>query len=128
MVENARRTSPLRFAPLLIAYALLGACSRNDGPTVIDGSSQAAFEQSLQAARRDVGPKDRLKLEAAIREHQARMFAKADNRQEYERLVRQGMDGLTAPAIVGQFDKDVDRVSGKAADAVFDAKRALKEL
>ena len=42
--------------------------------------------------------------------------------------MRRGMDGLTAPAIVRQFDKDVDRVSGKAADAMFDAKRALKEL
>lgn len=118
----------MRFVTLLIACNLLVACSRNDGPTVIDGSSQASFESSLAAARRDVGPKDRIKLEAAIREHQARMFAKADNRQEYERLVRQGMDGLTAPAIVRQFNKDVDRVGGKAADAVFDAKRVLKDL
>jgi hypothetical protein len=38
------------------------------------------------------------------------------------------MDGLTAPAIVRQFNKDVDRVGGKAADAVFDAKRVLKDL
>lgn len=117
----------MRLAPILIACNLLVACSGNDGPTVIEGSSQAAFESSLAAARRDVGPKDRLKLEAAIGE-QARMFAKADNRQEYERLVRQGMDGLTASAIVRQFNKDVGRVSGKAADAVFDAKRALKDL
>jgi hypothetical protein len=118
----------MRLVPILIACNLLVACGGNDGPTVIDGSSEAAFESSLAAARRDVGAKDRIKLEAAIREYQARMFAKADNRQEYERLVRQGMDGLTAPAIVRQFNKDVDRVSGKAADAVFDAKRALKDL
>ncbi|WP_156135783.1 hypothetical protein [Novosphingobium subterraneum] len=95
---------------------------------MIDGSSEASFESTLAAARRDVGPKDRIKLEAAIREFQAQMFAKADNRQEYQRLVREGMDGLTAPGIVRQFDKDVDRVSGQAADAVFDAKRAIKNL
>ncbi|MDX3898992.1 MAG: hypothetical protein QHC40_00495 [Sphingobium sp.] len=115
----------MRLAPLLIACIALAGCDGGGGPTVIDGSSQDAFETSLAAARRDVGPRDRLKLEAAIREHQARMFAKADDRREYQRLVREGMDGLTAPVIVAQFDKDVDRVSGQAADAVFTAKRAL---
>lgn len=107
---------------------LLSACGSTASPTVIDGSSQAAYEASLKAARREVGPADRIKLEAAIHEHEAHMFAKADNRQEYRKLVRQGMDGLTAPAIVAQFDKDVVRVKGQAADAVFDAKRALKGL
>ncbi|WP_272937804.1 hypothetical protein [Sphingobium herbicidovorans] len=41
--------------------------------------------------------------------------------------MRHGMDGLTAPAIAAQLNKDIDRVNRKAADAVFDAKRALKE-
>jgi hypothetical protein len=104
---------------------LVIGCGDADGPTVIDGSSQAAYEASLAEARGDVGPSDRIKLEAAISEHRARMFAKADDRQEYQRLVREGMDGLTAPAIVAQFDEDVTRVKGQAADAVFDAKRAL---
>lgn len=118
----------MRLFSTLVACAVLGACGRSDQPTVIDGSSQSAFEDTLSQARRDVGPSDRLKLEAAIREHEARMFAKADNRQEYQKLVRQGMDGLTAPGIVKQFDKDVVRVKGQAADAIFDAKRALKGL
>lgn len=119
----------MRLPPvLLIACTLLTACGGSDGPTVIDGSSQVAFETSLKQARADVGPGDRIKLVAAIHEHQARMFAKADNRQEYQRLVREGMDGLTAPGIVAQFDKDVVRVKGQTADAVFDAKRALKGL
>lgn len=118
----------MRSASIVIACSLVIACSENKAPTVIDGSSEASFESTLAAARRDVGPKDRIKLEAAIREFQAQMFAKADNRQEYQRLVREGMDGLTAPGIVRQFDKDVNRVSGQAADAVFDAKRAIKDL
>lgn len=113
--------------PLVVAACLLAAgCGEAGGPTVIDGSSEAAFEESLKDARGDVGPRDRIKLEAAISEHRARMFAKADNRQEYQRLVREGMDGLTAPGIVAQFDEDVTRVQGQAADAIFDAKRALK--
>lgn len=118
----------MRVGSLFLSAVALASCSQDNGPTVIDGSSQEAYESSLAAARRDVGPKDRLKLEAAIREHQARMFAKADTRQEYQRLLREGMDGQTAPAIVAQFNKDVNRVSGQAADAVFDAKRSLKGL
>ena len=93
---------------------------------MIDGSSQAAYEQTLDAAKKDLGPKDRLKFEAALTEFKAQMFAKADTRQEYQRLVREGMDGLTGPGIVAQFNKDVTRIGGKAADAAFDAKRALK--
>lgn len=115
----------MRLSAVVTACMLVIACSDGDGPTVIDGSTQAAYEASLAEARGDVGPSDRIKLEAAISEHRARMFAKADNRQEYQRLVREGMDGLTAPAIVAQFDEDVTRVKGQAADAVFDAKRAM---
>ena len=117
----------MRLPTILVACAFLAACGGADTPTVIDGSNQSAFEASLKRARADVGPADRIKLEAAIHEHEARMFAKADNRAEYQKLVRQGMDGLTAPAIVSQFDKDVKRVKGQAADAIFDAKRALKK-
>lgn len=114
--------------PVLIGCALLAACGPGEGPVVIDGSSQAAFERTLAAAKADLGPRDRVKFEAALAEHRARMFAKADDRQQYQRLVRAGLDGLTAPRIVAQFNKDVDRVGGQAADAVFDAKRALKGL
>jgi hypothetical protein len=118
----------VRHSSIVIACMLISACGGAATPTVIDGSSQGAYETSLKEARRDVGPRDRIKLEAAITEYQARMFAKADNRTEYQRLVREGMDGLTAPAIVAQFDKDVKRVNGQAADAIFDAKRALKGI
>ena len=36
-------------------------------------------------------------------------------------MLRKGLNGLTAPRIVDQFNKDVDRVGGQAADAVFEA-------
>jgi hypothetical protein len=117
---------PHRLLAPLVAV-LLSGCGLfgPDEPTVIDGSSQEAFEQSLAAARRDLGPAERLKFEAAWTEYRGQMFAKADNRQEYQQLLREGMDGLTAPMIVAQFDKDVDRIGNDAADAIFDAKRAV---
>jgi hypothetical protein len=115
----------IRLMPLIASLTLLG-CGGSGGPTVIDGSSQAAFDRTFSAAKSDVGPKDRIKVEAAIAEYRARTFAKADNRAEFQRLFREGLDGLTTPAIAAQFDKDTARVSGQAADAIFDAKRALK--
>jgi hypothetical protein len=111
---------------LLSACLLVSACGvGTSAPTVIDGSSAATFDQTLRAAKAELGPKDRLKFEAALSEFKARTFAKADSRQGYQRLLRKGLNGLTAPRIVDQFNRDVDRVRGEAADAVFDAKRAL---
>ncbi|MCK8458232.1 hypothetical protein [Sphingomonas faeni] len=111
---------------LLSACLLVSACGVGaSAPTVIDGSSAATFDQTLRAAKADLGPKDRLKFEAALSEFKARTFAKANSRQEYQRLLRKGLDGLTAPRVVDQFNRDVDRVGGQAADAVFEAKRAL---
>ncbi len=111
---------------LLSACLLVSACGVGaSAPTVIDGSNAATFDQTLRAAKADLGPKDRLKFEAALSEFKARTFAKANSRQEYPRLLRKGLDGLTAPRVVDQFNRDVDRVGGQAADAVFEAKRAL---
>ena len=111
----------------LSACLFVSACgAAPEGPTVIDGSSPEAFSQTLGAAKGDLGPKDRLKFEAALAEFRARTFAKASSRQEYQKLLRDGLDGLTAPRIVAQFNKDVDRVGGKAADAAFDVKRVIK--
>jgi hypothetical protein len=112
--------------PLLLCLAL-AACGLGRGePTVIDGSSPEAFKRSLSEAKADLGPKERLKFEAAYAEYKAQVFAEADNRQEYERLLRDGMSGLTAPRIVAKFDENVSKAGNDAADAIFDAKRALK--
>jgi hypothetical protein len=116
----------MRSRIILAAGLFLAGCgSGADGPTVIDGSSPEAFSRTLSAAKSDLGPQDRVKFEAALAEFRARTFAKAKTRQDYQRRLRDGLDGLTSPAVVAQFDKDVNRVGGKAADAVFDAKRAL---
>ena len=111
---------------LLSACSLASACGVGaSAPTIIDGSSATTFDQTLRAAKADLGPKDRLKFEAALSEFKARTFAKADSRQEYQQLLRKGLNGLTAPRIVDQFNRDIDRVGGQAADALFEAKRAL---
>jgi hypothetical protein len=108
------------------ALLLLAACSfGSQEPTVIDGSSAEAFEQTLSEAKRELGPKDRLKFETALAEFRAQMFAKAGTRQEYQRLVRRGMNGLTAPLIVAKFNSNVDKAGRDAADTVFDVKRAI---
>jgi hypothetical protein len=120
-------TNPVRSFLTLSVCLVLCACSGGtDGPAVIDGSSPEALNRTLAAAKRDLGPKDRLKFEAALAEFRARTFAKADSRQEYQKLLRDGLDGLTGPRVVAQFNKDVDRVGGDAADAAFDVKRVLK--
>ncbi|WP_144037365.1 hypothetical protein [Sphingomonas sp. TZW2008] len=112
---------------LVLAFAMmLASCSTEGGPTVIDGSNQEAFDRTFSAAKADLGPKDRVKVEAALAEYRARVFAKADNRSEFRRMFREGLDGLTTPAIAAQFDKDTQRIGGEAADAIFNAKRALK--
>jgi Tfp pilus assembly protein PilP len=114
--------------PVLIlaaCLALSGCGFGADGPTVIDGSTPEAFSQTLAAAKRDLGPRDRLKFEAALAEYKARTFAKADSREEFNARYREGLDGLTAPRVVAQFNKDVDRLGGKAADTAFDVKRTI---
>jgi len=109
-----------------VALLTVAACGLgNDAPTVIDGSSREAFDRSMSEARGDLGPQDRLKFEAAVTEFRAQTFAKADTREDYQRLVREGLDGLTAVRIVQKFDENTKKAGNNAADAIFDAKRAV---
>ena len=110
--------------PIMLAF-VAGCGLGQQEPAIIDGSSAEAFNRSLADARRDLSPQDRLKFEAALVEFRAQMFAKADNRQEYQQLVRQGMDGLSGPAIVAKFDENANKAENDAADAIFAAKRAI---
>ena len=117
------------FAPLVAAFLLAGCgLFDTDGPTVIDGSTPDAFDETLAEARSELGPRDRLKFEAAIRAVQAKQFAKADTRQEYEGRVRRALDGKTAPQIVAKVDADLNEAGNDAADTVFDIKREVKKL
>ena len=73
---------------------LLAACSKV--PTVIDGSSAAAFEKSTEKARRDLPIKERLVFDAAIHNPGGLRYGNKDS----EAQARQAYDGMTAFDVV----------------------------
>lgn len=83
---------------LLAALLILGgaaACSNHE-PTLIDGSSDAAFERSTTLARRDLPDRDRLTFDTAIRTVGGRRMANRDPGT----LARVTFDGMTAAQVV----------------------------
>ena len=54
----------MKIRAAIVALMVLAGCSRE--PTVIDGSSPAAFEKTTEKARRDLPIKDRLTFDAAL--------------------------------------------------------------
>ena len=112
-----------------IVALLLGGCGLGASePTVIDGSSVAAFDRTVAAARSELGPRDRLKFEAALTAVRGRQFAAASDRIEYRRRIREALDGRTGPEIVAGVDSWTKRAGTDAADAVFEAKRELTKV
>lgn len=79
----------------MIAFAgLLAACSGET--TVIDGSSEQAFERSIEKARRDLPIKDRLTFDAAINTVGGRRYADKDPAA----TARDLYNGMTAADVV----------------------------
>ena len=74
---------------------LLVSCGDAE-PTRIDGSSQAAFERTTEAARRDLPNADRLTFDRAIRTIGGRRFSNRDPAA----LARLTFDNMTAAAVV----------------------------
>ena len=83
----------MRFAGLA-ALALLSACAERE-PTVIDGSSAEAFEQTTKQARRDLPDADRLLFDRALRTIGGRRHS-----ADPEALARVTFDGMTAAEVV----------------------------
>lgn len=83
----------MRTATLLLTAILIG-CSK--APTIIDGSSPQAFEQSTEKARRDLPIKDRLTFDAALRDAGGLRYSTKDP----EALARQAYHGMTAFDVV----------------------------
>ena len=82
----------------MLAAALLataGACSGRD-PTIIDGSSQEAFERTVAQARRDIPDADRLVFDRAIRGIRGRSFSAKDP----DALARVTFNGMTGADVV----------------------------
>ena len=76
------------------AVAILAACSK--APTIIDGSSPQAFEQTTEQARRDLPIKDRLIFDAALHNPGGIRFGD----KNLEATVRQTYHGMTAFDVV----------------------------
>jgi len=79
----------------LLAIFLLTACSDSE-PSVIDGSSPQAFEDTTKAARRDLPDGERLVFDRAIRTVGGRWHGARDQ----EALARTTFDGMTAEQVV----------------------------
>jgi hypothetical protein len=82
----------------LAAFALvaaLGGC-REEAPTIIDGSSPAAFARTTAAARDDLPAADRLTFDRAIATMPARRYADVDPAAR----ARAAFDGMTAAEVV----------------------------
>lgn len=73
---------------------LFAACSK--APTVIDGSSAAAFEKSTEKARRDLPIKERLIFDAALKNPGGRRYGNND----LQALAREAYNGMTAVDVV----------------------------
>ena len=80
---------------LAVLLALLAGCEARE-PTVIDGSSQQAFEKSVYEARRDIPDTDRLVFDRAIRTVGGRWHGAGDP----DELARTTFDGMTAAEVV----------------------------
>jgi hypothetical protein len=78
-----------------VALLLLAACADRE-PTIIDGSSQEAFERTTEAARREIPDADRLAFDRALRTVGGRRHAERDP----EALARVTFDGMTARDVV----------------------------
>ena len=84
----------MRRLAVLVAVAAMAACSKP--PTVIDGSTPAAFEKSAEKARRDLPIKDRLVFDAALKNPGGRRYGNND----MQALAREAYSGMTAFDVV----------------------------
>lgn len=84
----------MRLRAAFLAALLIGACSRT--PTVIDGSSPQAFEETTEKARRDLPIKERLTFDAALHNPGGRRFGSRDS----EAMAREAYHGMTAFDVV----------------------------
>ncbi len=83
---------------LAAALVLCVAACGNSQPTVIDGSSAQAFEETSQQARRDLPDADRLDYDTALKSPPGRRYGQSE--AEVETLARDAYNGMTAREVV----------------------------
>ena len=79
----------------ILLVAALSGCGQEQ-PVVIDGSSEEAFQRTIQDARRQLPDADRLHFDRAMRTVGGRRMGHADT----EELARVTFDGMTAAEVV----------------------------
>lgn len=84
----------MKWLAVLSAIAALAACSK--APTVLDGSSDEAFERTAQDARRDLSIGDRLIFDAALKAPPGNRYSTKDS----GKLSREAYAGMTAADVV----------------------------
>jgi len=85
----------VKYLAVFAALALLAACAKE--PTVIDGSSPAAFAKTTEKARRDLPIKDRLTFDTALHNPGGQRYGNKDPGAE-ARLAYHGMTALDVVA------------------------------
>ena len=92
-IRSAVSTRRVRLLALILV-GCLAACS--NAPTIIDGSSTQAFEETTEKARRDLPIKDRLTFDAALRNPGGQRYSTKD----MEAMAREAYHGMTAFDVV----------------------------
>jgi hypothetical protein len=77
--------------------------------------------------RGSLAPLRRAKFEAALKLIEAEVFAEASDRQDYQRKLRDRLDGMSADDVIAHGVGQRDEAGRRLADGVFDAKRQLEE-
>jgi hypothetical protein len=109
-------------AALLLAVA---ACGSAEPEARIDGASFGQYQASLDVMREQTRGPDAFRFEAAFRLIQADVFRQAKDREEFNRLMRERLNGKNAADIIAMGDGLKDGLGNRAADAAFEAKKAL---
>lgn len=83
----------MKLWPIVLA-AFIAGCSK--APTIIDGSSPQAFEETTEQARRDLPINERLIFDAALRNPGGPRYS----RKDLEAMAREAYHGMTAFDVV----------------------------
>lgn len=78
----------------VLLLGMMSACGKS--PTVLDGSSQQAFERTAEDARRDLSIGDRLVFDAALKAPPGNRYSTRDP----DKLSRDAYAGMTAADVV----------------------------